>query len=84
MTDTDSFFLRIETDDWYEDIRDDIPTMFDTSDYPDDHPANLPKMNKKVIGMMKDELKGKNADEFCGTGSKSYAYTIHDSDIKKM
>ena len=40
-------------------------------------------MNKKVIGMMKDELEGKNAFEFCGTGAKSYAYTIHGSETKK-
>ena len=32
MTDTDSFFLRIETEDFYEDIRDDTPSMFDTSE----------------------------------------------------
>ena len=30
--------------------------------------------------MMKDELKGATVDEFCGTGSKSYAYSISDDD----
>ena len=83
MTDTNSTFLRVETDDLYEDMGDDIPTTYDTSNYPDDHPAKLPKMNEKVIGMMKDELKGKIADEFDGTGAKSYAYSIHGDDIKK-
>ena len=42
MTDTDSLFYSIETKDWYGDIRKDIPTFYDTSDYPDNHPANLP------------------------------------------
>ena len=76
MTDTDSLFYEIETNDWYEDIRDEISEFYDTSDYPDDHPANLPKMNKKIIGKMKDELKGEVVDEFCRTCVKSYAYTV--------
>ena len=75
-TDTDSLFYSIETKDWYEDIREDIPMFYDTSDYPEDHPANLPKMNKKVIGKFKDELKGETVDEFCGTCAKSYAFTV--------
>ena len=80
MTDTDSFFLKIETEDWYEDIKNDIPEFFDTSDFPDDHPAKLPKMNKIVIGMMKDELNGEIATEFCGTCAKSYAFAIQKDD----
>ena len=78
MTDTDSLFYHIETDDWYDDIREDVPTLYDTSAYPEDHPAGLPRMNKKVIGMMKDELKGRTVDEFSGTCGKSYAFTVND------
>ena len=55
MTDTDSFLLEIKTDDWYEDIREEALTMYDTSAYPKNHPAGLPRVNKKVIGLMKDE-----------------------------
>lgn len=76
MTDTDSFFYEIRTKDWYEDIREDVPTMYDTSGYPKDHPAELPKVNKKVIGMMKDEYKGRAVNEYTGTCSKSYALTV--------
>ena len=36
-TDTDSLFYHIETEDFY--TKNDVPTMFDTSDYPPDHPA---------------------------------------------
>ena len=54
-TDTDSFIYEIETEDVYEDIRKDVPTMFDTSAFPEDHPAGLPRVNKKVPGLMKDE-----------------------------
>ena len=59
-TDTDSLIYEIETEDYYDDIRADVPTKFDTSDYKKDHPSGLPIMNKKVPGMMKDEAKGKN------------------------
>ena len=83
MTDKDSLFYEIEIEDWYEDIREEVPTFYHTSDYPDDHSANLPKMNKNVIGMMKDELKGKIVDEFCGTCAKSYAYSVCNDGVTK-
>ena len=83
MTDTDSLLLEIRTENFYDDIRDDVPEWFDTSKYPDDHPAQLPRMNKKVIGMFKDELDGKTMVEFCGTASKSYSFTILEEDETK-
>ena len=55
--DTDSFIGYIKTDDIYKEIAD-AETRFDTSDYELD--ISLPKRkNKKVIGLMKDELGGK-------------------------
>ena len=57
-TDTDSFIYEIRTEDFYEDIREDVPTTFDTSAYTEDHPSGLPRMNKKVLGLMKDEAAG--------------------------
>ena len=54
-TDTDSFIFFIKTEDFYEDIADDVQKRFDTSNYGVDR--HLPtKKNKKVIGLMKDEL----------------------------
>ena len=41
MTDTDSFLLEIQTDNWYDDIRDEVQTLYDTSAYPENHPAGL-------------------------------------------
>ena len=76
MTDTDSLLLEIETNDWYEDIREEVLTMYDTSAYPKNHPAGLPRVNKKVIGLMKDEYKGRTISEYAGTCSKSYALTV--------
>ena len=44
--------------DIYKDIVEDVETRFDTSNYEMNRP--LPKgKNKKVIGVMKDELDGK-------------------------
>ena len=47
FTDTDSLCYTFETDDWYDDIRDDVPTKYDTSAYLKNHPSGLPKINKK-------------------------------------
>ena len=55
--DTDSFIVHVKTDDIYKDIAEDVETRFDTSNFEIDRP--LPKgKNKKVIGLMKDELGG--------------------------
>ena len=49
--------------DIYKDIVEDVETRFDTSNYEMNRP--LPKgKNKKVIGVMKDELDGKIMEEF--------------------
>ena len=63
--DTDSFIVYIKTDDIYKNITEDVETRFDTSNYELDRP--LPKgENKKVIGLMKDELGGKIMIKFFG------------------
>ena len=49
--------------DIYKDIVEDVETRFDTSNYALNRP--LPKgKNKKVIGVMKDELDGKIMEEY--------------------
>ena len=55
--DTDSFIMHIKTEDFYIDIADDVEKRFDTSNYECDRPLPTGK-NKKVIGLMKDELGG--------------------------
>ena len=78
-TDTDSLIYEIETEDYYDDIRANVPTKFDTSNYPKDHPSGLPIMNKKVPGLMKDEAGGKNIVRGVFLGPKQYALeTEHD------
>ena len=73
--DTDSFIIHIKTEDFYEDIANDIEKRFDTSNYEVDSKRPLPtRKNKKVIGLMKDELGGKIITEFVALRPKTYAY----------
>ena len=55
--DTDSFIVRIKTKDVYEDIANDVEKRFDTSNYAIEKPLPMGK-NKKVTGLMKNELGG--------------------------
>ena len=71
--DTDSLVYRIKTEDFYADIADDVPTRFDTSGYCDNRPLPI-GMNKKVIGLMKDELGGDIMTEFVALRPKLYSY----------
>ena len=52
--DTDSLIYQIKIKDFYTEIEDDIPTRFNTSSYCD-RPLPI-GINKKVTGLMKDEL----------------------------
>ena len=61
--DTDSFIMDIKTEDFYNDIANDVEKRFDTSNYECDRPLPRGK-NKKVIGLMKDELGGRIITEF--------------------
>ena len=77
--DTDSFVLYVETDDFYKDTKDDLKEWFDTSSY--DKNMVLPEefakngyVNKKVIGMMKDEIRKGHITEFVALALKVYAY----------
>ena len=68
---------------FFEDINNDVQRCFDTSNYEQNDKRPLPMgMNKKVIGMFKDELGRKIMKEFCALKAKTYAYLM-DDDIKK-
>lgn len=82
--DTDSFIYSIKTKDFYEDIREDVALRFDTSEYPNNNIFKIPLLNKKVLGMMKDENKGKIMKEFVGLRSKMYSFqTVGMNEVKK-
>ena len=80
--DTDSFIVYIKTDDIYKDIAEDVETRFDTSTYELDRPFPKGK-NKKVIGLMKDELGRKVITKSVGLIAKTYSYLIDDGSEDK-
>ena len=70
--DTDALIYNIELEDFYKDIAEDVPARFDTSGYNPDRPLPV-GLNKKVIGLMKDELGGEIMTEFVTLRPKMYA-----------
>ena len=80
--DTDSLIYDIATDDFYKDIADDVVTRFDMSGYNPERPLPM-GLNKKVIGLMKDELGGDTMTEFVTLRPKMYAYNTGSSESKK-
>ena len=80
--DTDSFIINIKTEDFYEDIADDVKKRFDTSNYEVNIPLPTGK-NKKVIELMMDELGGKIMTEFDGLRPETYSYLIDDGNSDK-
>ena len=84
FTDTDSLMYEIETEDFYKDISEDVKVRFDTSDYPENHPSGIPTgINKKVLGMFKDEAAGKIIKEFVGLRAKLYSYKMDEGEENK-
>jgi hypothetical protein len=79
FTDTDSLMYEIETEDFYEDIKDDIHTMFDTSNFPKEHPL-FSIENMKVIGKFKDEAGGGIIVEFAGLRAKLYSFRCEEKE----
>jgi hypothetical protein len=77
FSDTDSLACEITTDDFYKDISADVDKWFDTSEYPVNHTSGIKAgVNKKVIGMFKDEACGKQIVGFVGLRAKLYAYKM--------
>ena len=75
--DTDSFVMNIKTEDFYKDIANDVEKRFDTSDYEVNRPLPTGK-NKKIIGLMKDELGGKTITKFVTLRPKTYLHFTDD------
>ena len=82
-TDTDSLLLEDETEDYYKDMER-RKHLYDTSDYPKEHPLHS-NVNKKVLGKMKDECAGTPIAEYVGLRPKMYSILKADEkNIKKV
>ena len=74
------FSLKI----FFGDINNDVERLFDTSNYDKNDKRSLQTgINKKVIGMFKDELGAKIMKEFCALRAKTYTYLMDDDSKKK-
>ena len=80
--DTNSLIYNIETEDFYKDIANDVPTRFDTSGHNPNRPLPF-GLNKKVIGLMKDELGGEIITEFVTLRPKMYSYKTGSAEYEK-
>ena len=78
--DTDSIVYEVETEAFYRDIAEDVERKFDSKD--EKRPLPMVK-NKKVIGLMKDELGGKIMIEFVSLRAKIYAYRKIDKKVEE-
>ena len=85
--DTNIFIVYIKTDDIYRGVTEDVETRFDTSNYELESNSlerPLPKgKNKKLIGLMKDELGRKFMTKVVVLRVKTYSYLIDDGSRDK-
>ena len=77
FTDTDSLVYEIKFKDVYEECFKDRK-LFDFSEYPVDLKFE-DSINKKLLGKMKNEFKGKIITEFISLKSKMYSFTSIDN-----
>ena len=82
-TDTDSLIVKFKTEDFYKDISKDVNKKFDTSNFVHNRPLPI-GVNKKVLGVVKDELGGGIIKKFVALKPKAYSYKTEDGiELKK-
>ena len=77
--DSDSFIIYIETEDFHDDIANDVERWYDTSNYSENDKRPFPIVkNKKALVFFKDELGGGILTKFVALREKVYAYLKED------
>ena len=77
--DSDSFIIYIETEDFYDDIANDVERWYDTSNYSENDKRPFPIVkNKKALVFFKGELGGWILTKFVALREKVYAYLKED------
>jgi hypothetical protein len=83
-TDTDSLLMQVNVNDLEKDFYGRNLDLFDTSNFPKDHPLYSTE-NKAVVGKFKSETGDKTIAEFVGLRSKMYSIKVSDNTtIKKQ
>ena len=72
--------LMVKTEDFYEDIKEDIEKWFDTSKFPKDNIFGIKPMNGYKLGCFKIETIDNIVSEFIGLRSKMLNYLIETKD----
>jgi hypothetical protein len=72
--------LIIKTEDFYEDIKEDIEKWFDTSNFPENNIFGIIPINKMKLGCFKIETGVNIVLEFIGLRSKMLNYLIETKD----
>ena len=74
-----AFFIYIKTEDFFEDVSNDVERWFHISNYDKNDKRPLPiGKNKNVPGLFKAELRGKIITEVVALRQKTYAYLMDD------
>jgi len=80
LTDTDSLYCEIKTDDLYADMGENLD-LFDTSNFATDHPQ-YSCTNRRVLGKFKSKTGSLAPKEFVGLRAKMYSLYVPDSSTK--